>query len=177
VKPERILGETNAALSELKGLAKRLPEDLFAALPEDGGWTLGQIFDHLIRSCVDLHFPNAEACLRGQGGPGRKRLSVAVLFWLGGFPKMRMKPTPKAKQALPGGWEPRSFTRTEALEGVAAVARRIGAICAALPNSNPNVKVFYSPMGFLNASEWAQMAPMHIRHHLEVQIANRKYLP
>ena len=33
----------------------------------------------------------------------------------------------------------------------------------------------YPPMGYLNASEWAQMVPMHLKHHLEVQIAKRNY--
>ena len=175
--PEILRTETNTALSELTELAKRVPEELFKAPADDGGWTLGQIYDHLIRSCVDLHLPNAEACLRGEGGSGRKRFPVALLFWMGRFPRTRMNPSRKAKEAVPDGWEPRSLTRMEALEGLEAVAQRMDTICSALPHSNPEIKVCYLPMGFLNASEWAQMAPMHLRHHLEVQIARRKYLP
>lgn len=176
MKPETIRAQTDSALSELRNLALRLSEERFAEIPSDGTWTLGQIYDHVIRSCMDLHLPYAEACLRGEGGHGRKRFLVAALFWMGGFPKIRVNPPRKVKEMMPNGWEPKSLTRKEALDGLEAVAKRMEVICSALPNSNPKIKMCHPPMGFLNASEWAQIAPIHLRHHLDVQIAHRKYL-
>ena len=173
--PENIHTQTIAVLSELKELAKRLPEGIFAEPPNDGGWTLGQIYDHLIRSCVDLHLPYAESCLRGEGRSGRKRFPVALLFWMGGFPKMRTNPSRKVKDAMPNGWEPKSLSQTEALKGLEEVSQRMDKICSVLSQSNPNIKICYPPMGYLNASEWAQIVPMHLKHHLDVQIAQRHY--
>jgi hypothetical protein len=173
--PEIIRTQTSAVISSLTELAKRLPEDTFSAPPSGGGWTLGQIYDHLIRSCVDLHLPYAESCLRGEGKPGRKRFSVALLFLMGGFPKTRVNPNRKVKEAMPNGWEPKTLSRTETLEGLQVVAQRMDKICSSLSQSNPKIKICYPPMGYLNASEWAQMVPMHLKHHLEVQIAKRHY--
>lgn len=173
--PEDLRTQAHSALSDLEALAERLSDATFVADVGGRDWTFGQVFDHIIRSCLDVHLPYAEACIRGEGGPGRKRLATALLFRLGRFPRIRLNPTRAVKSAMPNGWEPRTLSRSDALAGVHAVRKRVDLVCDALPNANLALKQCYPPLGFLNAREWAQMIPMHIRHHLEVQLARRPY--
>lgn len=73
-------------------------------------------------------------------------------------------------QAMP---LPREISREEALVGLEKVLEQAEDVCLGLRSADPSVKVSHPALGALDAWEWAVLLPMHLEHHLDVQLRHR----
>jgi len=132
-------------------------------IPADGGWSLGQVYVHLILGNDHFFLKNAERCLNKEGtkkGGGKNRNGI-IIFLLGGFPNMKYK-MPKAVEVMP-----RQPKNIEELRGKLLKSIEFGKdISMRLENQDPKEKIRHPAFGYLNAKEWYCMCEMHFRHHL-----------
>lgn len=137
-------------------------EEQFARNPSDNGWSLGQVYMHLILGNDHFFMKNAEICLNGEGEnmKGGKNKWGKILFTINGFPPMKFK--------RPGGAEaePRQPESIEHIRGkLRASMEKAKEVSDRLDGYNPNHKVRHPAFGYLNAKEWYRINIMHFKHH------------
>ncbi|WP_334072438.1 MULTISPECIES: DinB family protein [Paenibacillus] len=133
--------------------------------PEDGGWSLGQMYQHLIQSALYMHLANAETCLRGTADPALAPAGLTkegnAVFAQGEFPPIRIQ-VPPSPQYTPKAPE----SKESLVEGLNRVVVRMGELEPALAGASLRQGVAHPRFGVLTAGEWFALVPMHYRHHL-----------
>jgi hypothetical protein len=68
----------------------------FKYKPAEKEWSLGQVYDHLINGTRAYHLKQIENCLAKREGSekGSKKFKGKILFFLKGFPNLRVKGVP-----------------------------------------------------------------------------------
>ena len=148
-------------------------EEHLQKIPADGGWSLGQVYVHLILGNDHFFLKNAERCLKKDGTlrGGRKNRNGKIIFLLGGFPNKKYK-MPKAVEVIP-----RPPESLEELRGKLLKSIDIGKeIAKQLEDYDPKEKIPHPAFGYLNAKEWYNMCEMHFRHHLRQVRSLEKFL-
>ncbi|MCU6795656.1 DinB family protein [Paenibacillus sp. WQ 127069] len=130
-------------------------------ISEQGVWSLGQMYNHLILASLD-YLDQVEMCAAaGEEQKLGKTEAGEHLYQLGGFPPIKIK--------LPDG-PANSPSNTESIEdlmrGLDQVWQKIKEWEGKLDTINPNYKVKHAGFGWLNAQEWFALVDMHLRHHL-----------
>ena len=155
-----------ATLEHYKDALMRYDDAQFYFEPAGGGWSLGQMYEHVTASGL-YYFPKRIGYIlesrNGQVGGELTDIGRQVLA-AGSFPDARLQ-IPEALR----GPEPVARTRSEyaeLLDGIAETARRLAPLAAANAGT---YKIYHPPMGFLSAAEWYQLLEMHTRHHLRQQ--------
>jgi len=133
------------------------------AIPSDNGWSLGQVYVHLILATDHFFLKNAERCLNKEDTQrgGRKNRNGIIIFVLGGFPNKKYK-MPKANEVIPRQPESLEELRVKLLRSIAFGKD----ITQQLESHDPKEKIQHPAFGYLNAKEWYSMCEMHFRHHL-----------
>ena len=148
-------------------------EEHLQAIPPDEGWSLGQVYVHLILANDHFFLKNAKRCLSKEDTErgGRKNRNGKIIFLLGGFPNMKYK-MPKAVEVIP-----RPPESLEELRGKLLKSIDIGKeIAKQLEGYDPKEKIQHPAFGYLNAKEWFNMCEMHFRHHLRQIKSLEKFL-
>lgn len=131
---------------------------------EDGEWSLGQMYVHLIQSALHMHLRNADSCLTGTGSgepsAGKTPRGITA-FAQGEFPPVRIR-VPDSPQYTPA--QPES--KEELAEGLSRVSRGMEDMAGRLPGSGSTRVIAHPGFGELNAAEWYRLVEMHYRHHL-----------
>ncbi|WP_127529612.1 DinB family protein [Paenibacillus kobensis] len=129
--------------------------------PDSGGWSLSQLYDHLILAALDYLDVSERCAALQEEQPLDKTEFGEELYRLGGFPDIRIQ--------LPegfGGIPDNSGNIERIRHGLQNVSERMNAWESKLAAVNPNLKLKHDGFGWLNAREWFELAGMHFRHHL-----------
>jgi len=130
-------------------------------LPESGGWSLSQLYDHLVLAALD-YLDNVEKCAAAEEEqPLGKTDFGENLYRIGGFPPIRIK--------LPDGFAgapDNSGDKERIRQGLGRISARMAQWETKLDAVNPNLKVQHGGFGWLNAREWLALVGIHFRHHL-----------
>ncbi len=131
--------------------------------PEEGSWSLGQVYMHLISATLDFQLPQAETCMNTSenSSSGKNFRGFMTYRILGGFPPVQIK-VPPSKTYTPK--QPQSREQIE--QGLAEVRERMKQVFEGLSQNKSKGKTKHPGLGFLNAREWFALVPMHFKHHL-----------
>lgn len=129
--------------------------------PQEGEWSLGQMYLHLVDSALHMQLKNIDLCLKPNGEMGAKTEAGIAIFDLGGFPPVRIQ-VPPSPQYTP----PQPTSKEEIVEGLQAVVRQMREVEPTLRESSEGCTVSHPRLGSLNAREWFMLIEMHYRHHL-----------
>ncbi|AEI41728.1 DinB family protein [Paenibacillus mucilaginosus] len=136
------------------------PEQL-RCIPAPGGWSLCQLYDHLILTTLD-YLVQVELCAAAaEERPQGKTEAGEQVFGLGGFPPVKIR--------LPDGPENtpcNTHSQESLMRGLDEVLQSMRAWEKKIDTINPHHKVKHDGFGWLNAQEWFELAGMHFRHHL-----------
>ncbi|MHC4931015.1 MAG: DinB family protein [Planctomycetota bacterium] len=145
---------------------ERGDEESYGAEQGAGGWTLGQICDH-VAGTSQAFLDGAELLARGEGEErGGGMFAFLMCEVINGFPPFRFKVPPNLPASYARVAAPESISKAEALERLDAVARRTREMCDAVAAAPKNFRSKHPAAGWLNARQWYQMSEMHMRHHL-----------
>ncbi|MFF2450534.1 DinB family protein [Neobacillus sp. NPDC058068] len=130
-------------------------------IPEEGVWSIGQMYDHLILVAHE-YLDNMETCstLNDEQLLGKTEFGEH-LYKNGGFPPIKIK-LPDELNTPPNN----SDSKDELISRMAQVILRLSKWESKVDNINPNYKVEHGGFGWLNAREWYDLVGMHFRHHL-----------
>lgn len=127
------------------------------------GWTMGQVYDHIVYGTYDFHLQKLNNCILRENGSteGDKKILAKLIFMFGSIPPIRLKGRP-ASVYLPGQPEnPEKFKDEfyKFLKVVHRASKEAG-------EAKLDFKTHHPIMGMLNAMEWLQLIEMHMRHHV-----------
>ncbi len=137
-------------------------EDLLKK-PEDGGWSMGQLYIHLIGSTLHFQLKHFQHCMDESENSSAKKTFKGFLIFnlLGGFPPVRIK-VPASEEYTPA--QPES--KEQLKRGLAKVRERMAAALETLKQRKGRGKSAHPALGYLSAEEWFALIPMHFKHHL-----------
>lgn len=136
--------------------------DEFTRKPSEDEWSLGQMYNHLIKCTLDLHLKAIEQCANGNASEGGKKTEIGEsIFKEGTFPPIKVKgpDTPDFTPPNPTGKEAVKEGLLQTNEKMREIERKLSDIPA-------SQKGQHRAMGYLNAEEYFQLIEMHFRHHL-----------
>ncbi|MFC0189463.1 DinB family protein [Fictibacillus aquaticus] len=136
------------------------PEQL-RHIPEQGVWSLGQMYDHLIVVAHE-YLDSVDACANTaiEQKQGKTEFGE-YLFNIGMFPPIKIK-LPDELNSPPDNTKNREDIMLELdqlMNRMKELEMKVESIC-------PNYKDEHGGFGWLNAQEWFVLVGMHFRHHL-----------
>ncbi|QHT62940.1 DinB family protein [Paenibacillus lycopersici] len=140
---------------------ERYAPDRLVRIAKPGGWSLGQLHDHLIEVALEYLGHVAVCAQATEEQPSGKTEAGEGVFRRGGFPPIRIK-LPDTPEFTPSN----ALSKDELLAGLDRVDRDMRAWEPRLAAVHPNMKVRHDGFGWLNAREWFDLIGMHFRHHL-----------
>ncbi|MHC4549283.1 MAG: DinB family protein [Planctomycetota bacterium] len=163
--PRRVLTRFDRTYATWRASLAGQSEEGFDRKRAAGGWTLGQVCDH-VTATSQAFLDGAEALLRGEGEKRGRSLLVTVMTGIGSFPPFRFKVPPDLPDALQRLADPDPLTKARALERFSALERRTHALCEVIAAAPRELRSQHPAAGWVNAREWYQLSEMHLRHHL-----------
>ncbi|TDL32818.1 DinB family protein [Jeotgalibacillus sp. S-D1] len=141
-------------------LQKYSPEQL-SHIPEQGVWSIGQMYDHLIVVAHE-YLDSVEACASAVGDNKQGKTEFGdYLFNIGGFPPIKIT-LPDELNTPPDNTK----SKENLLLELDHLMKRMSELEVKAEGTNPNFKVEHGGFGWLNAQEWFALVGMHFRHHL-----------
>ncbi len=130
---------------------------------EQGGWTLGQLYNHLIGSALNFHIKEMEKCLASEEGRNRTKNVKGFMSFniLHGFPPVKIS-VPPSEEYTPAEEE----NPGELANGLKQVRGGMEQMAVLLKEKKKSGKTAHPALGYLNACEWFRLVEMHYRHHL-----------
>lgn len=130
-------------------------------LRENGqGWTLGQLFMHLVQSTVYFS-KQINTCLQSEAHQDEPLLpKAAVLFKAGSLPDKRID-GPASNSQTP---EPESIAYLH--DSFRRLIEKFGQLESAIAAQPSSGKARHpGDLGYFDAGEWMQFTAMHLQHH------------
>lgn len=134
----------------------------FSKKPADDAWSIGQMYQHLIKGTTFFHAKFIEKALESNADSQEgKTMAGKVSFFINAFPPIKIKvpatpeytpPQPKSKQAV-----------ADDLQKLKILLKDLG---EQIDASTSIGKTKHPAFGYLTAIEWYKMIDMHFRHHL-----------
>ncbi|MFC4075939.1 DinB family protein [Salinithrix halophila] len=160
--------ESKAALHQFEEIAGHYVTELdrysleqFRQKPAPEEWSLGQMYHHLLMS-LRFQLGMIEKCAEGTGEPGREKTGAGKhIFHVGEFPDMKIK-LPDRPELIPENPTDKKEVKEQLLETI----EKIRELEPKIASISTNQKAHHPALGWLNATEWFQLIPMHFRHHL-----------
>ena len=161
--PQSILSDFEKTAEIWRSSLEHYSEEQFSRKPDGNGWSIGQVYNHLVGGTRRYQLRQIAACLDGKGthnGEG-KTISGMIVFALGRFLPARIKvpPSDAYTPKQPGGIQ-------EIRAGLHHLIEAIREAGKALEGATEIQKTRHFILGALNAREWYQLTEMHFRHHL-----------
>jgi hypothetical protein len=160
---------------KIADLARPLDPERLVRRPPDGGWSVGEVLEHL---CVseEAYVPLVEAVLRqarpDAGAPAREwSPTVFGKLLVGSLEGTRRVPSPKS---IRPGTSPRGGVVERFLEQQASLATRLdqaaGYDWRALKLSSPLVPAILRPLARMNLGDVFSVSVVHVeRHTLQIE--------
>ena len=144
-----------------KGFLEEYSHEQLRHIPDQGVWSINQMYDHLIVVAHE-YLDSVEACAladeeqtQGKTGFGEH------LFTIGEFPPIKIK-LPDELNAPPDNTK----MKEEIMLELDQLMIRMKVLEKKIDEINPNYKDQHGGFGWLNAQEWFDLVGMHFRHHL-----------
>jgi hypothetical protein len=128
-------------------------------LPPGGGWSLGQLYVHLIR---DAHFyvEQINICISNNDHQQESASPEAqVMFRNNAFPDARIAGDPA------NAFLPQPHSKEELKDGLLQVKTLLEHAAKQIAASTYHGKTRHPGLLYFSAEEWLQFANMHFRHH------------
>ncbi|MDM5317155.1 DinB family protein [Fictibacillus sp. b24] len=130
-------------------------------IPEQGVWSIGQMYDHLIVVAHE-YLDSVEACARAVGEQQQGKTEFGeYLFNIGCFPPIKIK-LPADLDTPPDNTKDKDDIMLELNQ----LMKRMELLKLKVDDIHPNYKDKHGGFGWLNAQEWFALVGMHFRHHL-----------
>ncbi|MDB5035776.1 MAG: hypothetical protein JWQ98_3017 [Chlorobi bacterium] len=143
----------------------RYTPDQLTATPADGGWSMGQLYNHLIQTALHMQFREIDACLNGTGTTeGSKTFPGRLAFALGSIPPIRIK-VPPSREYTPEQRSDVDGLKRE-MRGLIDQMRLVAGKLEKAGAAAGKARRKHQALGMLNATEWYRLVEMHHRHHL-----------
>lgn len=125
-------------------------------------WSIGQIYDHLLRYSQDVHLKAIQECLlaRESNLKEGKSFKGMIQFTYGSYLPFKHKSTPYIEPVQPLSTEKVKDDFYRFLKLIYKFAKEID-------YKKPTAKVKHPTLGYLSAEEWFQLMEMHFRHHIK----------
>lgn len=148
-------------------------DEQFLLKPSEESWSVGQVYEHLIRATEFLHFVQIKQCLQmnGSDAAGEKNIKGKISYTLGMFLPVKIKVPP-----TPGYTPPQPKSKRDVEERIKNLLPLLKEFLPLLETANPNNKTAHPGLGYLNAQEWFQIIGMHFHHHLRQKSRLDKFL-
>ncbi|MBN8193356.1 DinB family protein [Bacillus sp. NTK074B] len=129
--------------------------------PEQGVWSIGQMYDHLLVVAHE-YLDSVEACALSDGEQMQGKTEFGdYLFNIGGFPPIKIQLPPELNASPDNTKSKEAITRE-----LDQLIKRMKELEMKGEEINPNYKQEHGGFGWLNAQEWYDLVGMHFRHHL-----------
>ncbi|MFN3405681.1 MAG: DinB family protein [Cytophagaceae bacterium] len=145
----------------------------FKKVPENHGWSIGQVYDHLVNGTRDYYFKEIKNCLDRKNGDekGDKRFKGTLVFVYGSFPPV------KIKGINIYGYEPSQPESTAKMKDeIYKFIKEMQKVAKEIDASGNTYKTKHPSLGMLTALEWYALIEMHFRHHLRQKKEMDKFL-
>jgi hypothetical protein len=140
--------------------------------PEEGAWSIGQVYVHLLGSAQFFHLAHVKTCLASNDNSDKsKKMPGKISYFLGSFPPIKIKVPPSPQYTPP---QPKS--REALRESYANLQKAMIETATAIENTTFKGKSEHPAFGFVSAPEWFLMIEMHFRHHLRQKARLDKFL-
>lgn len=127
------------------------------------GWTIGQIYDHIVYGTYNFHLKKINECVTRTNGSsiGKKTFLGNIFFLLKSFPPFKIKGQPASKYLPNQPENPEKFKDEfyKFLKVIQRASKEAG-------EAKLDYKTQHPALGMLNALEWLQLIEMHQRHHV-----------
>lgn len=163
---QKTLEKFGAVIEQYRKCLDRYTIDQLRYKASDDQWSLGQMYNHLIKSALFMQLGAVEKCAEGEASDTLERMSEdgQQIFRLGSFPPIKVK-VPDSPQYTP----PQPESKEQIAEGLDKVWGKAQSWASKLNEIPENRKVKHPRFGYLTALEWYQLMEMHFRHHLRQQ--------
>ncbi|MBU0903849.1 MAG: DinB family protein [Firmicutes bacterium] len=144
-----------------KGFLEEYSPEKLRHIPDQGVWSINQMYDHLIVVAHE-YLDSVEACALAVGEQKQGKTEFGeYLFNIGGFPPIKIK-LPDEMNAPPDNTKMKEDIMLE----LDLLMKRMKELKKIIDDINPNYKDKHGGFGWLNAQEWFDLVGMHFRHHL-----------
>lgn len=160
---DRSLARFERTLERWEQALASLDDAAFTRLPADGGWSVGQVCDH-VAGAGQLILDQVQRCADGEAEVRGFQLKGALVALLGSIPPVRVKvPDVPLLETVA---RPANLARDAALGRLRALASRTRSMAEPARGASPRQRTRHPLAGYLNAGQWFQFNEMHLRHHL-----------
>jgi hypothetical protein len=139
-----------------------LPYDLqqLRAKPSATGWSIGQMYKHLIDD-TSFYIEQIKASLSTNENHDEEASPFAkIILANNDFPD-------EVIQGAPGNaFIPQPETKEELVNALVRIRKQMNELAAIMETAPSNGKSKHPGFNYLSATEWIQLAEMHLRHHL-----------
>lgn len=152
-----------AALEQWLGFLDTYSLEELLQKPADGGWSLGQVYDHVLAFVEAFAVPRALVCLAPDAPTeGAKTPAGENVLAYRSFPPTKIGGPPGMVQDLP---QPTTVAELQAR--TQAALQQFEAACAQV-RQHPTArgKAQHPILGWLDALEWLLQVGIHTEHHL-----------
>ena len=157
-----ILSRFESCLSVWEQALDQYSEADFARQPAPDAWSIGQVYEHLVRSLLRYHLQQAELCMTSDADAGAsKKMPGRITYFFGGLLPVRVKVPPTPQYTPP---QPESTAAVKAM--FPTLHEKMAAAAELLSQPHARGKTAHPALGYLNALEWFALIEMHFRHHL-----------
>lgn len=144
-----------------KSFLQNYSQEQLSYIPEQGVWSVGQMYDHLIVVAHE-YLDCVEDCENAVDEEQQGKTEFGqYLFNIGGFPPIKIK-LPEELDAPPDNTK----SKEDIIEELNELMDRMKDLDRKVEYINPNYKMKHGGFGWLNAQEWLALVGMHFRHHL-----------
>lgn len=147
-------------LSEYKDALDAIPEDDFQKKPPGGGWSLSELYSHLIQ-VNRLALISIEKCINGTAKKNSRytHWKVWLIMLFGKLPPGRIQAPQRIAEMVS------LISREEARNQLIMFGERFNEVWQNIPKASPHLKVSHPVLGPLNARQWLRFIDIHTRHH------------
>lgn len=144
-----------------KGFLEEYSQQQLRHIPDQGVWSINQMYDHLIVVAHE-YLDSVEACALAAGEQKQGKTEFGeFIFNIGGFPPIKIK-LPDELNAPPDNTK----MKVDIMLELDQLMTRMKELKKKVDEINPNYKEKHGGFGWLNAQEWFDLVEMHFRHHL-----------
>ena len=163
----------DAALDSYRELLDTIPEDVFAETPPGGGWSLAEVYSHILTATLGSSI-GLERCTHDNCPPTTKGPTFLgrLMMLTGRFPPVRVKVPAELAAKMPV----KKISKEEAKNLIVKCRRRIDDTTPLIKDSSPGSRYRHPRLGMLNAMQWYKFIRVHLLHHLKQLERTKKKL-
>jgi hypothetical protein len=148
-------------IESYKSDLQRYSLDQLRYVSDQGVWSLGQMYDHLILASLDCLDQVGICASASEEQLLGKTEFAEQMYIVGAFPPIKIK-LPDGPENTPSNSE----SKDDLMCGLDLVLKKMSEWNEKVDTINPNFKVKHDGFGWLNTREWFNIIGMHFRHHL-----------